>query len=243
MRRICARANGIGSDRCRHNEGLCIVDFEGRKCAGWALDDRFVSFNEIEDVDGAVGVVRDGAGEPVAAGLDEFESMKAGAFFAPARGRVKGLDMVDQVFLNPGGAAIPADIRKAVIEVERAGAAIEAHARPIPELKGKDVRGSADLEHHGVAAGAVDGSRGDEEVVVLACRKFVDVLLGIELGKRRCGCGAEIADHCGGVDGFAQAEIDTSIGRGIEQIVAFILGVIHAEMGTDVSGKRVNLER
>ena len=152
MRRIGAGANGIGSDRCRHNEGLCIVDFEGRKCAGWALDDRFVSFNEIEDVDGAVGVVRDDAGEPMAAGLDEFESMKAGALFTPAGGRVKRFDMVDQVFLNPGSAAVPADIRKTVVEVERARAAIEAHARPIPELKGENVRGSADLEHHGVAA-------------------------------------------------------------------------------------------
>ena len=44
-------------------------------------------FDEIEHVDAAVGIVRNAAGEPMAARFDEFAFVQAGAFFAPAGAR------------------------------------------------------------------------------------------------------------------------------------------------------------
>ena len=78
------RANGVGPDSGGNDEGLSIVDDEGFEGLLWAFDDGFFAFDEIEDVDGARGMMRNGAGEPMAAGFNELQLMQSGPLFTPA---------------------------------------------------------------------------------------------------------------------------------------------------------------
>src|ERR1017187_7444890 len=46
-----------------------------------------------------------------------------------------------------------------------------------------------------------------------------------------------------GVNIFLQTEIDGRVRAGVEQVITFVLRVVHAEMVLDVFGQRMHLER
>lgn len=75
--------NGVWADCGGDDEGLSIVDDKGLEGMVRAFDDGFFAFDEIEDVHCACGLMRDGAGEPMAAGFYELQLMQTGALFTP----------------------------------------------------------------------------------------------------------------------------------------------------------------
>src|SRR6185437_6435733 len=123
---------------------------------GGAFNNCALAFDEVEDVDGAARVVRHDSGEPVAARLDEFKRVQAGALLAPAVAGGNGLDLVDERAAHPVRRAVPLDIGRAMLQMNGARASVEAEAAPIPQLEGEDVGRGADFQNHAVAARAVD---------------------------------------------------------------------------------------
>ena len=83
------------------------MNLERRKGSNWALDDSRVSFDQVEDIDGAMGVVRNWAVEPVPPRLDKFECMQAGALLGPTWSRAKRLEAVDEILFQSVGALDP----------------------------------------------------------------------------------------------------------------------------------------
>ena len=53
---------------------------------------------------------------------------------------------------------------------------------PVPQLEGEDVRCRADLEHHAVGPGAVDGAGRDQKMVMLFSGPLVHVLQRFKRG-------------------------------------------------------------
>nr|BFF25508.1 hypothetical protein GCM10025732_34730 [Glycomyces mayteni] len=97
------------------------MDGVGRERPGGRGDFDFVAFDEVEDVDGALGVVADLVGEPVAADLDELQFVEAGALLGDAVPAGEGLDAVDEVLAGPRAVALPGEVAFAVVEVDGAG--------------------------------------------------------------------------------------------------------------------------
>ncbi len=69
--------HGKGTRCGRHNERLRVVHHERLEGAVGTLDHRLLSFDEVQDIEAALGVVRRSAGEPVPAGLDELALVEA----------------------------------------------------------------------------------------------------------------------------------------------------------------------
>ena len=87
---------------------------------------------------------------------------------------------IDKILLNPLGVPVPLDVGCAVLQVDGPGLAVQVQAPPVPELKGEDIGGGADFQHHGVGAGAVYRSPGNQQVVMLLHRNLIDITLGRE---------------------------------------------------------------
>ena len=84
---------------------------------------------------------------------------------------------------------------------------------------------------------------GDQEMVVLSGGPAIRVLLGREGQPRRSARIPVRAIIAVGLDAFPQAQINAGVRPGIEQVVAFVLRVVHPEMLLDVFGERMHLER
>src|SRR5678815_295554 len=86
------------------------------------------------------------------------------------------------------------DVGRAMLEMNRARAAVETNSTPVPELEGKNVGCGADLQHHRVSAAAMDGAGRDEKVIVFLRWKSIGKVLRGErsaTGSRRL----QIAQH------------------------------------------------
>src|SRR5712664_3907438 len=236
------RADVVRADRCRNDKRFRVVHHERPERIRRALHDTFLAFNEVQNIDSVARVMRRHAAEPVPARLDEFAFVKAGTFFAPACAFRYGLHLRDQVSLHPCGRAIPLYVGFPMIEMDRPWPAIQAQASPIPELKSENVRGRADLQHHAVLAGAVDGASRNQEMVMFSCGPMTDILFGRE-GTLAALRNAQVLEHGSGINTIAQSKIDSAIVPCIQQVVAFVLRVVHTKIVLDVFRERVDLQR
>ena len=78
-------------------------------------------------------------------------------------------------------------------------------------------------------------------MIVLFRRETVRIFLRRERGAPRLGL-LQIAKHGGPVHVFLQAQVDARSGCGIQDVVALVLRVVHAEMLLDVLGERMHLK-
>src|SRR5579859_583045 len=81
----------------------------------------------------------------------------------------------------------------------------------------------------------------DEKVVVLLRGPPVRVLVGFEL-RAAFLCRAQVRDHAVAVDAFLQSKINAATIAGVEQVIALVLRVVHAEVLLDVFRQRMDLE-
>jgi hypothetical protein len=98
---------------------------EWDRCALVALD-------EVQDVDGTACEMQGAVAKPMAARFDEFKFVQAGAFFAPPGSRGDGPDSIDEIFAHPFGCAVPLNIAKAMIEMDRPRRARRVPGAPNP---------------------------------------------------------------------------------------------------------------
>src|ERR1700733_14961037 len=150
--------HGVRPDAGRNNKCFSVMDLEWRESTGWAFDDGAIAFHKVEYMNGAICMVKNRQREPMPPCFDELEPMQTRFLFAPARARVQVLKPIDQVLLNPIGAAGPVDVRQSVIEVDGPWPAVQTGAAPVPELEGEDVGRGANLENYAVASRAVNGA-------------------------------------------------------------------------------------
>src|SRR5689334_21282230 len=75
-----------------------------------------------------------------------------------------------------------------MLEMNRAQAAVEPQASPIPKLERENVRSRANLQNHAAAAGAVYRSGRYQKVVVFFGRPSVYVLIGGKGGSALLRC-------------------------------------------------------
>ena len=213
----------------------------GLERARGTLHDGALSVHQIQHgelpVGGEIHVVANG----VHAGLHEFQRVQARAHlgvFGLVRQR---LEVVDQVFTDPGRGSVEADHVLAVLDVNRARAAVQAQPIPIPQLEGEYVWRGADLQHHAVAGRAVHRARRNQKVVVLLRGEEVDVSLRVK--RAFAGLGAlQVCDHRLRIHALLQPQIHAAALARIEDVVALVLGVGHAEVGADVFGVRMHLQ-
>src|SRR5579859_7672831 len=128
----------------RHNEGLGVVNHQRLECVVRAFDQDLVAFDQVEDIDATVGGVRNRPGEPMAAGLDELKLVQTCALLAPGIALGKGFNAVDEIAPGPFGVAVPLDVRQPAVEMHWSRLAVEAKARPVPQLERENVRRRAD---------------------------------------------------------------------------------------------------
>src|SRR6202451_4905518 len=79
-------------------------------------------------------------------------------------------------------------------------------------------------------------------MIVLPCRPSVHLLLGRERSAVLFGA-KKIIHHFSRRYVVFQAEIHCGVGPCVEQVVALVLRIAHAELFLNVSGKRMPLER
>ena len=128
-----------------------------------------------------------------------------------------------------------------MVDVNRARQSVETCSAPIPQFEGKDVGCCADLENHGVLAGTVDCAGGDEKVVVLARGPGVHERFNWKWQLDRLRIAELLQKHIG-FDSFLKTKVDTGTFCRIEQIVAFVLRIGHAEFFLYVVAERMNLQ-
>src|SRR6516162_8634438 len=189
-----------------------------------ALHDGRISLDEIQDVEVSVGVMTHRRGEPVAARFNEFQGMETSSFFPPAFASGYWRLPVNQVVPHPVGGSIPLDVFEAMLQMDRAGTAIQAETAPIPELEREDIRSRADLENHAVAPRTVNGACGNKKVIMLPGGPEIDILFCAETALAGLS-GSQLGRHLRPVDSFTQAEIDSSVGRRVQEVIALILRV------------------
>src|SRR5580698_2078967 len=124
--------------------------------------------------------MRNRSGEPVPPRLDEFPLMQAGALFAPALAVDNKRRLPDEIFLHPLGAAVPLNVREAVIEVNGPWKAVEPKPSPIPQLERENVRRGADFKEHALRARAVNSASRYQKMIVLRRGDSIDEAIGIE---------------------------------------------------------------
>ena len=171
--------------------------------------------------------------EPVSSGLDEFQFVQAGSFFSPASALAYLFGTIQQILANPFCVPIPLNVGGAVVQVNRARAAIQSGPSPIPQLEGKDVWRRADFQNHAVSSRTMDGTGGDEEVIMLASRPLIYVVQRL----KRCAVllrVMQISDHSLSVDARLYSEVHACGRSRIEQVITFILGVGHPKIVEDV---------
>src|ERR1700678_602362 len=118
---------------------------------------------------------------------------------------------------------------------------VQSQARPLPQFESENVGSGADLEDHAFRAGTMHGAGGNQKMIVLGGGKAIDEAIGVE-GNLAILRFAELSGHRLRIGVCAQAEIDGGSWAGIEHVVAFVLGVVHAESVLNIFGERVDLE-
>src|SRR5579871_1261779 len=233
--------DGVGSDGGRHDERFGIVHDERREFFIRALDQAGLPANKVEYIDGSARVVRNGCVKPVAACFDELQRVQPCTLLAPAFAIGHGHHGVDEFSLGPLCVALPGDIGKAVIDVDRTRLAVEPQPTPVPEFEGVNVGGGADLQHDDARAGTVDCPTWNEEVIVSPDRPLVDIGFS---WKRRASqelSSPKIGDHGFSIDAGFQAEVYGGIGSGSEYIIALVLRIRDAEFIADIVAARMHL--
>jgi hypothetical protein len=91
--------------------------------------------------------------------IDKFQFVQSGPFLDPTLAPADPLDSIRQILSHPFCVPIPLKVGGAVLQVNRAGAAIQSGPAPTPSLEGKDVRRRADFQNHAVRARTVDRAR------------------------------------------------------------------------------------
>ena len=119
--------------------------------------------------------------------------------------------------------------------------AVEAKPAPVPELEGENIGGGADFEHHAVRARAMDGAGGDEKMVVPAGGPGHNITVGLKIALTPLG-GLEIRHHGPGVHSVPEAQVYHGTLFGVHEIIALVLGVVHAEFFLDVLGEGMHLQ-
>ena len=119
---------------------------------------------------------------------------------------------------------------------------VQARSAPIPQLEGENVRSGADFQDHAVAAGTVNSSRRNQKVVMPPGGPLVHIFIGIKPGSILLRM-VELPSHLFPVYIRLDAQIDTGIGRSIQEVVALVLSVSNAKLFLDVFGQRMNLQR
>ncbi len=87
----------------------------------------------------------------------------------------------------------------------------------------------------------MDGACGNQKVIMLLRGQRLTYVGGkrVTSGLRA----TQIVRHLLRIDAFLQSEIDAGSGLGIQQVVALILRVVHAELVLNVFSERMNLQR
>lgn len=92
---IAVWADGVSPDGSGHDERLGIMNDKRCKGASRTFNNRLGSLDEIEDMEVALGVMRNHASEPMPTGFDELRFVQAGAFFPPAVALGEWLGSID----------------------------------------------------------------------------------------------------------------------------------------------------
>ncbi len=152
-------------------------------------------------------------------------------------------DAVHQIVGDPFGRPVPTDHLLSMLNMDGPRQPVQPHTPPIPELKGKDVRGGADLENHGILSGAMDGARRNQDMIMFFDRYFIDIFLCIK-SKFSAGSLFQFPDHLPGINVVLQPQIHISffIFCTVQDIIAFVLGVMHSEGLLNVFGQRMYLK-
>src|SRR5215472_13400280 len=193
------RPDGVMPYSGGHYKRLSIVHHKRSEGAGWTFHHDFLAFDEVQHMDCALGVVKNLAGKPMPACFDELQFMQSRSLFPPTITSRDRNELIDEVRPRPFGCAVPLDIPFAMLDVNGPWALVETKPSPIPKLEREDVRCRADLQHHTAFAAAMHSACGDQEVIVFASWKLIDVLLGrkVEAALLRP---IEVGDHTSGVD-------------------------------------------
>jgi len=126
------RRDGVLSYRRGHNERFGIMDNKRIERSRRAFDNRFLSLNEIENIDSAQRMVRRRGRKPVSARFNEFQFVKPCALLTPTGTLSHWFNAVDQILPNPFCVAFPNDIRQAVLEMDGSWQTVQAEPSPVP---------------------------------------------------------------------------------------------------------------
>src|SRR5437879_4045050 len=146
----------------------------------WTFDDSRLTFHQVQHMHATPVFVKDGAIEPMSSRFDELARVQASSFFFPPGADGNWTNAIDEVFLYPIAVTVPLNVGQTVFEMNGTRLAIQSRPAPIPELESEDVRRGADFQNHAVAAGAVNRSSWNQEVIMFACGPLVHVFLGIK---------------------------------------------------------------
>lgn len=161
------------------------MKFHGVKKSVLTDEQGTCSLHQIEHVDAAVSTDWQFCRCADAVGVQKFPFMQPGAFHGSIFSLVYEGDGVDQILPYLFCVAVPLDVCRAVVYVDRPRPAVQIEPSPVPQLECKDVGCGAYFQHHGVCAGAVDGSCRYQYMVVFFYRDTVDISFG---RKRSASC-------------------------------------------------------
>ena len=236
-------ADGVRTDGGGNDEGFGVVHDEGREGSGGAFHDDFspsTRFSTCTVPACRAGTVPVNQWRRVSMNSSSCSPVRSSRQPSP---RANRFDAIDERAAHPFGRSIPLDVGHTVLEMDGPGLSIEAEAAPVPQLEGEDVGRGADFEHHAVFAGAMNGARRNQEMIVLAGGETVDVFLGGEIEIRRFARARRSRSIAVAIDAFLQAQIDAGAFFGVEHVVALVLGVIHAEVFADIGREGMHLKR
>src|SRR5580692_11118317 len=187
-------------------------------------------------------MVRRQTRKPVPARFNEFQFVKSCALLSPTGAFAHRFNPVDQILPDPIRVAVPNDVRQPMIEMNRSWQTVQAEPPPVPQLERENIRGCAYLKNHAVSARAMDGARRNQKMVVLSGREAVYVFLSVERSSVVLSR-FQLPHHGLPVAMSLETEVYVAIVAGIEQIVALVLRVLHAEVLTHKLSFRMNLKR
>src|SRR5260370_19025217 len=130
--RLTSRRNSISASSSGHNKGLRIVNDKRFEGVGRAFDNGLFSLDKIENIDRVPSFVRCRTCEPVSARFDKLQLVKSSALLPPSWTFRNRFYLIDQVFSDPIGVAIPGDVHQPVIDMNRPWQTIQTKAVPIP---------------------------------------------------------------------------------------------------------------
>src|SRR5450631_3057328 len=121
---LACRRDAVSPHTCRHNKCLSVVDDERLERILGTLHGDLFTFNQVQHIQCAGGVVLDRCGEPMSSRFEELKLVQAGCLFAPPVTMCDLAHGTDKVVRDPLPVTIPLDIGKAMLQVNRARQAI-----------------------------------------------------------------------------------------------------------------------